>query len=135
MAYIGGDITEITCSHPDLGDYRFSPKSNESFKFDTGGLRNNDDKNSITADGVLIVQKNRVVWSLEGAIAVDLTTEYEKLAIDALMESPVLGTWTVTHVSGAIYKGDGIPVGDFEIDTNAASTGIKIHGSGKMEKI
>ena len=29
--YIGGDIVEIVCNHPSLGDFRFSPKANESF--------------------------------------------------------------------------------------------------------
>ena len=135
MAYIGGDIIEIVCDHPDLGNFRFSPKANESFKFDSGGIRNGDDKNAVTGNGQMILQKNRVLWMLEGNIAIDLENGYEEESINKLMSSSNLGTWTITHISGAIYKGVGIPVGDFEIDTNTASGPLKLQGSGSMEKI
>lgn len=135
MNYIGGDITEVVCSHPTYGDFRFAPKANESFKLNPGGIRNNDDSNSVTGDGSMIVQKNRILWSLEGPVAVDLMSATEIENIPKLMESPEPGTWTITHISGAIYKGSGFPVGDFEVDTNSVNTTLKVAGGGILEKI
>lgn len=135
MNYIGGDITEVTCSHPTLGDFRFSPKAGESFTLDPGGIRNADDANNVTGDGSMIVQKNRVLWSLEGPVAVDLLSETELANVPKLMESAEAGTWTITHISGAIYKGTGFPVGDFNVDTNNVNSTLKISGGGKLEKI
>ena len=133
--YIGGDVIEVVCNHPTLGDFRFSPKANEAFKLDPGGIRNNDDAGSVTSNGVMIVQKNRVLWSLGGPVAVDLLSSQEIENIPKLMESSESGTWTMTHISGAIYKGSGMPVGDFSVDTNSTNTTLKIAGGGKIEKI
>jgi len=133
--YIGGDVIEIVCNHPTLGDFRFDAKSNESFTIDRGGIRNNDDANSVTGSGRTIDQKNRVGWSVEGPIAVDLASNYEQEALDKLSESPDHGVWTISHISGAIYKGTGRPVGDLQPDTNTAQMSIKIAGGGKLEKI
>lgn len=133
--YIGGDIIEATCSHPTLGDFRFSPKANESFTLDPGGIRNNDDSSSVTGDGKMILQKNRILWSLEGPVAVDMLSGNEIEGIPNLMESAEEGVWTLTHISGAIYKGTGVPVGDFNVDTNAANSTLKVAGGGKLEKI
>ena len=60
MATTGGDILEVTYSHPTLGQGAFFPKANEGNTFDPGGFRNNDDVNQIDGAGELIVQKNRV---------------------------------------------------------------------------
>lgn len=133
--YIGGDIVEITCSHPTLGDFRFAPKANESFTMDPGGIRNNDDASSVTGGGAMIVQKNRILWSVEGPVAVDLLSANEIDTVPKLMESSESGTWTMTHISGAIYRGLGMPVGDFNVDTNSVNTTLKIAGGGKLEKI
>ena len=133
--YVGGDIIEAVCSHPTLGDFRFSPKANEAFTLDRGGIRNNDDASSITGNGKQIIQKSRVLWSLEGPIAVDFDSDNETDALNKLMESPTEGVWTFTHISGVIWKGTGIPVGDAQTDTLTAQTTLKIAGSGILEKI
>ena len=135
MNFIGGDITEVVCSHPTLGDFRFFPKANESFTLDPGGIRNNDDSSSVTGDGSMIVQKNRTLWSLEGPVAVNLLSAQEVENVPKLMESSESGVWTITHISGAIYKGTGLPVGDFNVDTNAANSTLKVAGGGRLEKI
>lgn len=133
--FVGGDTTEIVCNHPTLGDFRFEPKSNESFTSDKGGIRNNDDANAVTASGKSIVQKNRVGWSMEGPIAADIKTGYEEDALNALSESPEDGVWTFSHISGGISKGTGRPVGDIQVDRNTAQLTIKIAGGGKLEEI
>ena len=133
--YIGGDILEVACNHPTLGDFRFSPKANESFNFNPGGIFNNDDENSVTGGGEMILQKNRVLWSLEGPVAVDMLSDYERTNIVKLAESSELGTWTITHISGTIYRGKGIPVGPYSWDSNTSQATLKVAGGGKLEKI
>lgn len=132
MNFIGGDITELVCKHPTLGDVRFQPKSNESFTMDRGGVRNNDDANQITGGGQAVYQKNRVRWSFEGPVYVDLSSD---ATVEQLAESAEEGTWVISHISGAIYQGKGKPVGDLQPDTNTAQMTLKISGGGKLSKI
>lgn len=133
--YIGGDITEIVCSHPTLGDFRFQAKSNEAFTIDAGGVRNNDDANSVTGAGSLIQQKNRVGWSVEGSIVTDFSSGNETEKLPQIAESAEEATWSFTHISGTIWQGKGIIVGDLQPDTNAATMSLKIFGGGVLRKI
>jgi len=132
MNFLGGDITEIVCKHPKLGDFRFQTKSNESYTMDRGGYRNNDDANQITGGGQAIFQKNRVRWSFEGPVLVDFT---EGATVEKLAESSEDGVWIITHISGAIYQGKGQIVGDLQPDTNSAQMSLKVSGGGKLEKL
>lgn len=132
--FIGGDITEITCQHT-LGEFRFYPKSNEDFTLDPGGIRTNDDANQITGSGEMILQKNRVRWSFDGPIAVDTISGNEMENLPKLAEHPDLGTWTITHISGTIWRGLGTVVGDLQPGTNTAQMTLKIAGSGSLTKI
>jgi len=133
--YRGGDIIEITCNHPILGEFRFQAKSNESFTLDPGGFRSNDDGNLITGAGTMIDQVNRVRWSMEGPVAVDVESGNEFDGLSDLAESSDLGTWTITHVTGTIWTGRGKVVGDLSADTNNAQMTLKVAGSGKLQKI
>lgn len=133
--FIGGDILEIVCKHQTLGEFRFQAKANESYNLDPGGFRSNDDSNSVTGSGEMIDQMNRVRWSFEGPVAVDLLSQNELDNLPKLAESPELATWTITHISGTIYKGLGKPVGDLVADSNTAQLPLKVSGNGKMEKL
>lgn len=135
MAFIGGDILEATCSHPTLGDFRFQAKANEAFTLDRGGFRTNDDANSVTGGGKNIKQLNRVRWSLDGPVAVDFLSDIELAGLSALAGDPQDGVWTLTHISGAIYKGTGSPVGDLQPDTNTGQMKLKVAGGGDLELI
>lgn len=132
--YVGGDITEIVCKHS-LGTFRFQAKSNESFTLNPGGFRSNDDNNAITGAGEMIDQINRQRWSLEGPVAVDMASENEAKNLPALAKSPELGVWTISMLSGVVYKGKGKPVGDLNWDTNTVQMSLKVSGSGILEKI
>ena len=59
--YVGGDFTEVSCSHPEHGDMKFDPKANESWTLNEGGIRTNDDANSVTSNGKIIQQKNNTL--------------------------------------------------------------------------
>lgn len=133
--YIGGDIIEAVCTHPVLGSYRFQAKANEAFTLDKGGFRNADEANSITGSGQAIWQMNQVRWSLEGPVAVDMLSGNEVTGLAALASSTVEGIWTLTTVSGQIYKGSGKPVGDLNADSNTAQMKLKVAGSGQLEEL
>lgn len=133
MNFLGGDITEVVCKHPSLGDFRFQTKSNESYTMDKGGYRNNDDSNQITGGGQAIYQKNRVRWSFEGPILEDLTNNEKSL--EELAESSEEGTWIFTHINGSIWQGKGTVVGDLQTDTNNVQKAMKIAGGGKLEPV
>jgi len=132
--YIGGDLLEVTCSHPEFGDMKFDPKANESWTLNRGGIRTNDDANSVTSNGTIIQQKNNTLWNAEGPIAVDLEGEQADY-LNNVTASSELGTWVFSHISGAVFTGKGIPVGDLNEDTNTAQQTLKIAGSGKLSKI
>jgi hypothetical protein len=132
--YSFGDVEEIVCQHP-LGEFRFYPKSNESFTLDKGGVRANDDANQITSNGQMMSQMNRVRWSIEGPVAVDTINDKELEDVNALMAHPELGTWTFSMLNGAVYKGKGRPVGDVQTDSNAGTMTLKVAGGGVLEKI
>ncbi|MES2287266.1 MAG: hypothetical protein V4547_16360 [Bacteroidota bacterium] len=132
--FLAGDVASIVCNHPTLGDLRFEPKANESFNIDRGGIRTNDDANMITSQGKPIYQLNRVRWSVEGPIAVDFEEETDN-DVKKLSASPQEGTWTITMLTGVVYKGTGKPVGDIQPDTNTAQMTLKLSGGGELEKI
>lgn len=133
--YLGGDITEVSCSHPNLGDFRFATKTEESYEVDFGGIRNEDDDAGVTGSGQTISKKTQKRWSFSGVFLVDLKNKIETRNIPALAESSEEATWTFTHISGAIWKGKGEIVGDLKVDTNTAQMTIKISGGGKLEEI
>lgn len=135
MAYISGDLTEIFVSHPEFGEHRFAPKANESFTIIRGGIVSNDDESGITGNGQMIDQMNMTRWSVEGSIAVNIVDDKDTDMINKLSGSPVLGSWTFTHISGAVFQGKGKPVGAHEVDSNTALTTLKVAGSGKLSKI
>lgn len=132
QVYVGGDMIEITCNHPTLGSFNFSTKSNESYTVDPGGIRSNDDANSVTGAGIYLDQMNRVRWSFEGPLMVDFKNDTERDALTKLTKSAELGTWTFSHISGAIWRGKGKPVGDITFDTNNAQMTSKIAGGGEL---
>lgn len=119
-----GDVDEMVCQHT-TGEYRFFPKSGESFTIDRGGNRANDDANQITTSGQIMTQINRVRGSIEGPVAVDNTGQALKDAA-LLSGHPDLGTWTISMLNGDVLKGKGRPVGDIQADTNAGTFTLKV---------
>jgi hypothetical protein len=131
---VHGDVTEIQFNHPEIGSGTIFPKANEDNTLDLGGFRNNDDASQINGAGDLIVQKNRVRGSWEGAVENDNNTREDMKKMVDICESAVSAEWTFTHVSGAIYKGQGVPVGDLQAGLNSGTFNLKI-AVGNMRKI
>lgn len=132
--FLSGDILDISCNH--LGQtYRFSPKANETGNVDKGGRRTNDDNSQLTSNQQNIRQINNTRWSFDCPIAVDFISGKEEKDLNFLSGSPVEGIWQISHISGAIWKGKGSPVGDIMSDSNAGIMTLKIAGAGFLETI
>lgn len=133
--YVGGDLVEITCNHPILGNFTFATKSNESYTLDPGGKRSNDDTASVTGNGQMIDQINIKRWVFEGPIMADFSSGNEIDNLPKLAESPQQATWTFEHTSGIVWKGKGKFVGDIQVDLNTCQLTAKISGGGKLESL
>lgn len=135
MARVFGDITEITCT-PDGGTpFRIQCKSKEDHTLDPGGIRVEDDDNSITGAGERFYKAFYMAPSFEFTMVEDNTEDTFKKMV-AVLENPASeAEWTVTFLNGVIYKGNGLAVGDLKLNTNAGTVPIKISGSGKWDKI
>jgi hypothetical protein len=132
--FVFGDCVEITCVH--LGTtYRFSPKANETFNIDRGGIRANDDASQVTSNGQIMRQLNRVRWMIDGPIAADSISGYEQKALNVMSASPSLGVWQFSFINGAILRGTGSPVGDVQLDSNSGQITLKVSGNGEIETI
>lgn len=132
--FVFGDCVEIKCVHNGI-TYRFSPKANETFNVDKGGVRTNDDASQITSNGQIMRQLNRVRWMVDGPIAADSITGYEQDALNLMSSSPILGNWQFSFISGTILSGAGSPVGDVQFDSNGGQLTLKVSGSGILQTI
>jgi len=126
MGAIGGDITEVTYNHPDIGQGSFFPKANEGNTIDLGGFRSNDDNSMISGDGEMIDQINRVRGSLEVLVANDQNTRNDLEIARQLANSPVQADYTASMINGTVWGFKGKPVGDLSADTNAATFTLKL---------
>jgi hypothetical protein len=136
MAIVGGDTLEITYNHPTIGSGALKVKADEDATMQRGGFRTADDEALITADGEMIVTKTRKPWKYtSGPIAWNITEKDEQDKLAKLAESSVAAVWTIQHISGAIFKGTGYPVGEQEGSLKGATVGLVLQGGGKLEKI
>jgi hypothetical protein len=135
MSFVGGDIIEVTCNHPTLGDKVFSPKAGEDVTFDLGGFRTEDDDNQIAGNAQPIYKLNRRRWMVEMPVANDMNNNLEYEFLVSLTESPLDSDWTFEHRNGTVYAASGRPVGDIQLNTNASQVQLKLSGGGTLSKI
>ncbi len=135
MSFLAGDVIEVVANHPTYGDCRFAPKAGEAFTLDNGGYRTADDATSTTANGQNIRVLSKVRWSLEGNVAVDQKSRVETNYLKAVAGDPNETVWTMTHVSGAVSKGTGSPVGDLNWDSMTSQLKLKVAGGGDFETV
>lgn len=132
MSFFGGDVKELKVEHPTLGSKVFEPKSAEDTESNRGGVRINDDDNGVTAAGSIILSGSVTRPYLQVTVAIDDDRE------DYLNEwaaSAELATITYTLITGTVFRGLAIPVGDLKPSTLNATMQVKFAGSGKFQKI
>lgn len=130
----GGDIVEMRFNHPTLGTGVFYPKSGEDSTFEPGGIRNNDDANSIDGSGQPIYTKTRIRGSIEATIRNDQNTDDDINTAIALATSPIPAVWTITVLNNTVWKITGMPVGDLQANIGQATFTLKIAG-GIIERV
>ncbi len=135
MGAVGGDIISASYNHPTLGSGTIWPKAGEDSTFDLGGFRSDDSEDMIDGAGEMIDKLNRKRWGCEMTCAWDNNNRQDLEKVVLLAASPVMATWTVSHISGAVYKGTGKPVGDLKGNGNDATFPLKIAGGGILKKI
>ena len=135
MAFVGGDIVEITSKHPTLGSLTLFPKSGEESTFNTGGLRAEDGMEKIAGDGTAIDTIVRNRWSFEVPAAWDMNDNNELVKLAELAGDPQASDWTFTNINGTVWAGNGKPVGELPGNGKAATITVKWSGGGLLEKI
>lgn len=135
MSAVGGDILEAAYNHPTLGSGVIFPKAGEDSTLDLGGFRSDDSEDGIDGSGNMIDKLNRKRWVAEMVVAWDNNSRLELEKVTAMAASPVPAVWTIAHVSGAVYKGSGKPVGDLKGNANNATFPLKISGGSILRKI
>jgi hypothetical protein len=127
---VGGDITEITVNHPTLGSRIFFAKANEGNTYDVGGIRTEDDADSIDGGGNPIWKKNRKMGFFEVVVANDQSQSVPDADFVAtLAADPVQADWTFSIINGSVYGGSGKPVGDIQPNVNDATFTLKVLGA------
>jgi hypothetical protein len=132
---VGGDITEVTYNHPNLGSGTILPKADESSTYDLGGLRSDDTDSGVDGGGNVIDIMSRKRWSLEFTAAWDMNVRSELEKVVAMAADPIPAKWTFTHINGTVYQGTGKPVGDLQGAGKESTFPLKISGGGTAKKI
>lgn len=132
---VSGDIIEVTCNHPTLGSFIFSPIGSEASTYSLGGFQSNDDDGMVTANGQMIDQMSNKRWSFEVPVLWDMNNNYELENAQSLQSNPTPGDWTFTHINGTVYAGTGKPVGAMSGDASAGRFTLKVSGGGKLRQI
>lgn len=132
---VSGDIIEVTCNHPTLGAFIFSPKAGEASKYTLGGFESNDDDGMIAGNGDMIDQMTRKRWGFEVPVMWDMNNNLELENAQSLQSSPQAGDWTFTHINGTVYAGKGKPVGSLSGDADKGTFALKVSGGGQLRQI
>jgi hypothetical protein len=134
MAAIGGDVAEITYNHPTLGTGNFQPIAGEDNTFQPGGLVNNDDAASITADGQIVVDKSRIRGSFEVVVVNDMNTREDLTRAKSLVADTAPAQWTISLINGTVWAGVGVIVGELDGSIKQSRFTLKI-AAGEWRKI
>jgi len=131
---VAGYFVEVSCKHSIVGNKVFDLKSGEDSEVDRGGFRIVDDENNRTSSGQLIVQYENKQPYIQVVAAVDGETEdyIQDLIKESINEVP---NWTLTHISGDIYAGAGVIVGDVKPNRNAGTLQFKVAFENELLRI
>lgn len=130
MAYSGGDVLSATCLHPVEGTLTLKVKAAEDNNFDLGGVRGVDDKSMLASDGTNVRVLNNNRWEVKLTVLWDMNSALELETLNKIAASPVEGVWTIPHINGSIYRGQGAPVGDLSANVNNVNVPLTLQGGG-----
>ncbi len=122
---VGGDITEISDNHPELGSFVYKVQAGQDNTYDTGGYRTNDDANMITGGREAIWQINGKMGFLQANIVNDMSQKVAE-RLSQLAAHPLPSTWTFSCINRVSYRGQGKPVGDISANINSTIMALKV---------
>lgn len=122
----GGDITEITVTHSELGSHSFFPKAAEDNNLDLGGVYTTDDENMIDGSGEVIWVQNRGRGSLEVVVSNDMNVRKDLEFAKKLAAHPLPGQWSIAIINGTVYGCTGKPVGKLPTNVNQSTFTLKL---------
>lgn len=134
MGAIGGDIKEITFSHPTLGSGSFFPQSGQNNTIKLGGIQSVDDENLIDGSGEIVETKVRTRGFIEAVVSNDMNTRQDLIKAQQLQGSNVQADYTIAFQNDTVWSCKGAIVGSLEGDTHTTMFTLKIAYS-KIEKI
>lgn len=134
MGAIGGDIKEITFTHPTIGSGSFFPQSNQNNTIKLGGVQSVDDENLIDGSGEIVETKIRTRGFVEVVVSNDMNTREDLVKAQALQASNVQADYQIAMQNDTVWSCKGAIVGSLEGDTNTTMFTLKIAYS-KIEKI
>lgn len=134
MAFVNGDVREITIEHPTRGNFVFRAKKDEEWTVKVGGRMTTDDDTGITGDGIPIWNIQNNLWSLEGNSVWDKVERDELTELQGLSGDTVDADITIAFLDGSIWGGKGRPVGDIS-GTNKGQISVKLCGGGQLVKL
>ena len=132
--FVAGDSTELIINHPVFGSRNLEIKAGSDFNYQRGGQQADDDSGNVTAQGVAIKKINAILWMA----SMTVVTDGRDGLLDYLQDissSEDDATITVTHLNGAVYSGDGYPVGDIELNTQSGEISLTVKGGGTFDQI
>ena len=99
-----------------------------------GGFKADDADDNVTAQGVAIKKVNTSLWSA----TMTCVSDGRDGLLDYLQDisgSEDDATITVYHLNGAVYSGDGYPVGDISLNTQTGEIALTVKGGGTFDQI
>jgi len=135
MGFTGGDVKLISYNHPIFGSGTLYAKAGEDGTLNIGGYTSADDDANITGTGQMIDIITRKRGSFEILCVWDTVDIKELDTINDMAGSPVLGDWTVEHISGVVWGGKGKPVGDVIGSTGTSTFNLKLAFEGKINNL
>ena len=128
----GGDIEEITISHPDVGKRSFAVEKGGDNTLDLGGYVKEIEMNG---NGTARAVQERKPWMIEN-IALNVEADNKDLEfLQDVQDSPNDAEFTISYVVGDVYRGTGTLTGDLKHNTKTSLVAVNISGGGKAEKI
>jgi hypothetical protein len=128
----GGDIEEITISHPTIGKRSFAVEKGADNTLDLGGYSKEIEMNG---NGTARASLERKPWMIEN-VSLNIEADNEDLEfLQNVQDSPIDSEFTFSYVVGDVYRGTGSLTGDLKHNTKSSLAAVTISGGGKCEKI
>lgn len=124
----GGSIIEITCSHPNLGNYTFFAVQDEDSTYEPGGIQTSEDV-AMSGNGDAVYKQSIIPATFMVPITWDMGSNDSLTQVSKYQADPLPGTWSFTNINGTVHKLTGKPAGVVSANGNTSRMDLKIFGN------